>query len=92
MVSGTALAQHPGTGPVRCQVCRRGILRERKVYRMSGVVVVIGYALLVASILGVILSLLLLAAPVLGFAPTVSTFTETQRQMMVDAGVPDSFI
>jgi hypothetical protein len=55
-------------GPVTCQVCHRGNLCRRKVHRMSGAALMIGYVLLIPSTLGVVLSLVLLAAPVLGFA------------------------
>jgi hypothetical protein len=47
--------------PVRCKVCDRGVLVSKKVYRMSGPVVAIGYILLIPSILGIIVSVLMFA-------------------------------
>jgi len=40
--------------PLQCKVCDRGILVRKKVFRMSGPVVAIGYILLIPSILGMI--------------------------------------
>ncbi|MHC4081872.1 MAG: hypothetical protein ACYS15_06390 [Planctomycetota bacterium] len=71
-VADTAYEQHSGAGPVRCKICGRGTVRRRKVYRMSGAIVAIGYILLIPSILGVVLNLVLLALPVVGFAPSVN--------------------
>lgn len=42
-----------------CKVCDTGVLIPRKIYRMSGPVVAIGYILLIPSILGMIASALI---------------------------------
>lgn len=43
---------------IRCRVCERGVLIPRRRFRMSGPVVVIGFILLVPSVLGIIAGLL----------------------------------
>lgn len=50
---------HPKFQPT-CKVCDAGVLVPRKIYRMSGPVVAIGYILLVPSILGVAASVAML--------------------------------
>ena len=44
---------------IRCKVCDRGVLVPRKMSRMSGPAVAIGYILLIPSILGMIGSTLI---------------------------------
>lgn len=46
----------------RCKVCDVGYLERRKIYRLSGPVVVIGYLLLIPSILGIVVSAILMFA------------------------------
>jgi hypothetical protein len=41
---------------VICKICDKGQLVQKKKYRMSGPVVLIGYILLIPSVLGVIIS------------------------------------
>ena len=41
---------------IRCKICDTGILQKIKRYRMSGVVVVIGYILLIPSVIGILFS------------------------------------
>lgn len=53
------LFPRPDFGP-RCKVCDRGALIPKKMYRMSGPVVAIGYILLVPSVLGMLVSALVL--------------------------------
>lgn len=42
---------------IPCKVCDRGVLARKKIHRMSGPVVAIGYILLIPSVLGVLLSI-----------------------------------
>ncbi len=51
---------------VKCKVCDTGVLHNIKRYRMSGVVVVIGYLLLVPSVLGIVSTVLFQIAIVVG--------------------------
>ena len=39
---------------IKCKTCDAGTLQPRKNYRMSGIVVVIGYVLLIPSIIGIL--------------------------------------
>lgn len=48
------------SGYLKCTVCKYGVLENKKLYRLSGPAVVIGYILLIPSVLGMIASLLLL--------------------------------
>jgi hypothetical protein len=48
-------APQAGTAPmIRCSTCRQGFLSRQRAYRMSTLVVVIGYTLLVTTVIGVI--------------------------------------
>lgn len=55
---------HPVAAPPRltCKVCERGILVSKRIYRLSGPAVVIGYILLIPSILGMTISALVFLA------------------------------
>lgn len=73
---------------VTCKTCEAGTLQPKKKYRMSGVVVVIGYILLVPSVLGILFSAMMLFAS--GSAGS-STFEQIEKQaktQMAEAGVP----
>jgi len=43
-----------------CKVCDKGLLGQKKKYRLSGPVVAIGYILLVPSVLGIVVAVLAL--------------------------------
>jgi hypothetical protein len=47
----------PSLPQVKCKTCDVGILQKIRKYRMSGVVVAIGYILLIPSVLGVMFSI-----------------------------------
>ncbi|PYP50678.1 MAG: hypothetical protein DMD45_10270 [Gemmatimonadetes bacterium] len=40
---------------IKCKTCDRGTLVKRKKYRMSGIVVLIGYILVIPSVLGILI-------------------------------------
>ncbi len=70
-------------GQTSCQVCKQGEMRERKVYRMRVVVVMMGYILLIPSIPGIILNVVvLLGGPILGLAGTISGLTNIPEPMV----------
>ena len=48
----------PGLPEVKCKTCEVGALRKIRKYRMSGIVVLIGYILLIPSVIGVLFSAL----------------------------------
>jgi predicted Zn finger-like uncharacterized protein len=82
----------PPTSFLRCKVCDHGTLLKKKIYRMSTAVVVIGYILLVPSILGIIVSVIvaLIAASATGVVSD-QTRAET-RSTLQKAGVPEPII
>lgn len=78
-----------------CQACGSYPLYRRRVYRMSGPVVVIGYILLIPSILGILLNGLLLLSPVLGSGPAGVAnlvYIEQLQQAGVDQDIIDKVI
>ena len=64
---------------VPCKVCDRGSLRQQKTYRMSGVVVFIGYILLIPSILGLAISVFMF----FGVASSVNTVASSDSSAVV---------
>lgn len=63
---------------ITCKTCESGSLEKRKRYRMSGVVVLIGYILLIPSLLGI-------AVATMGVAATGSASEEVESSMKQDA-------
>ena len=68
-----AVQQQP-SAPV-CQTCRQGYLVRRRVHRMSGPAVVIGYILLIPSMLGILTSIAFWVFSTFGAAGAASTST-----------------
>jgi hypothetical protein len=79
-------------GGVRCKVCDRGTLDRKRVYRMSGVVVVIGYILLIPSVLGMLFSVLMLIATGSAGTSTSTRLRETTARQLRDADVPQLIV
>src|SRR6059058_4314733 len=75
-----------------CRVCGQGAMIKRKRFRMSGPVVVIGFILLIPSVLGMLVGILMLFAT--GSASTQSsTSTEHDiRARLVARDVPEPII
>jgi len=63
---------------IPCKTCETGHLAKRKKYRMSGVVVLIGYILLVPSLLGI-------AGATMGVVATGSATTQVTDSMQREA-------
>jgi len=75
-----------------CKICERGTLVRKKVFRMSGPVVFIGFVFLIPSVLGIIASILLFFG-VLSTGTSGSTRTKNEVALnMRKAGVPESII
>lgn len=77
---------------IPCKTCEAGQLRKRKRYRMSGVVVLIGYILLIPSLMGI-------AFATMGIVATSSATEQVSGSMKRDveaklrtAGVPPAII
>lgn len=72
---------------VSCQVCGQGVLKKKTKFRMSGPVVVIGFLLLVPSILGMLFGILIMFATG-GVADESKTGLETRvREELQTAGI-----
>ena len=71
--------RHTASGYLKCAVCKYGVLENKKLYRLSGPAVVIGYILLIPSILG------MLGCAVVFFG--VITFNNPQSTAASERGV-----
>lgn len=70
-----------------CGVCKAGFLVRKSTYRMSSMVVLIGYILLVPSLIGIAISLLIMLG--VGSAATqIPALKQQVTQNMQNAGVP----
>jgi hypothetical protein len=73
---------NPEPLPITCKVCDRGELRKKDIFRMSGPVVVIGFILLIPSILGMVVS----AVTVAGML-SASTWKDTSQAGVAGLGI-----
>lgn len=77
---------------IKCKVCDTGMLLHKRKYRMSGIVVLIGYILLVPSVIGILIA----AAGVVGVGFSSSAFMHRDRAtvqgQLQRAGVPTSVL
>jgi len=75
-----------------CHTCRQGALTKRTKFRMSGPVVVIGFVLLIPSVLGMLFGVLML---IITGAASTQTSTATERDIrarLVAHDVPEPII
>lgn len=75
-----------------CQVCQRGILVQKKIFRMSGPVVAIGFILLIPSILGILFSALLFFGVVAAGGTAASAARRAAIASMRRNGVPGPIV
>jgi hypothetical protein len=68
---------------ITCGVCNQGTLVRKKVYRMSGPVVAIGFILLIPSVIGIIISGVML----FGVVSAGGNASDTASQAAVGIGV-----
>lgn len=74
---------------IRCKICDEGELLKKKQYRMSGVVVFIGYILLIPSFFGILISSFFLISAVL-FTEITDGAIETQAETkLIEADIPE---
>src|SRR5580698_2387401 len=77
---------------IPCKVCERGEMHSKKVFRMGGPVVVIGFIFLIPSILGMMASLLVLFG-IFSSSTLGSTRIKTGVALdMRDAGISEAII
>ena len=78
-----------------CQICHTGQLLSRRMYRLSGPAVVIGYIFLIPAIFGILLGILFFVGSC-GAAATTTTdspdVVERTRTKLEQAGIPESMI
>lgn len=72
-----------------CRVCGQGTLQKRKKYRMSGPVVVIGFLLLIPSVLGMLFGGLMLVSTGVGAAEVGSQSSSEAKQALISAGLSE---
>lgn len=75
----------PG-GRIACRVCEAGELVRRRVYRLSGCVVALGWAILLSSGLGVLLGVLAVVAGAEAGAEAIGTTEAELELQLVAAG------
>ena len=90
--ASTAAVMPPDDPPVICGTCHIGHLIKCKQYRMSTPVVIIGYILLVPSILGIITGIVAFILTSTSVADVTSALNQTSSQILTNAGVPKDII
>jgi hypothetical protein len=75
-----------------CRTCGQGALARRKVYRMSGPVVAIGYILLIPSVLGMLIGLLGLFSTCTSSSMTFEKIEKEARANLEAKAVPEAII
>lgn len=85
-----------GTPVIQCKTCDVGRVEGKTTYRMSGIVVAIGYILLIPSILGILFSVLLLFATGKARADSSSSLrtvaVKTIRESGVSSGIAEKSV
>jgi hypothetical protein len=71
-----------------CKTCDKGEMVRKKIYRMNGPAVVIGYILLIPSILGMCIGLLLLFAAVGGTNEVAQENRNKSEKTLASANIP----
>ncbi len=79
---------------VPCQICVQGVMTRKRVYRMSGPAVVIGFILLVPSILGILFGGLTMLFTIIGSsaAPTADSQIQQVKSQLVSLGIPSEIV
>jgi len=77
---------------VTCKTCDRGSIHQKKKYRMSGMVVFIGYVFLIPSLLGLAFSALLIVSTGRAGGEVSAIMEEPTRSTLEDAQVPEDII
>lgn len=72
---------------IRCKTCDTGELLKRKKYRMSGIVVFIGYILLVPSVLGILVGGIMLVATGAGTGAAMDSIQSKAQSKLKEAGI-----
>jgi hypothetical protein len=73
---------------IRCKTCDTGELLRKKKYRMSGIVVFIGYVLLMPSVLGMLIGAITLFATGSGTGAALDSIRSEAQEKLENARVP----
>lgn len=79
---------------VPCQVCGQGVMTRKRVFRMSGPAVVIGFILLIPSILGILFGGLTMLFTIIGSstAPTADSQIQQVKTQLVSLHIPRDIV
>lgn len=95
---GAVVPAPPGGGASRsaapaCTTCRSGFLRRDRLYRMTTPVVIIGYILLVPSVIGILLCIGVFIVPaILGFVSSGAAAASGNNQAPAVVGVASGLL
>jgi hypothetical protein len=78
--------------PIMCKVCDRGTLVRKKQFRMSGPVVVIGFILLIPSVLGIFVSGLILLGVIFTAGSESDSARNEAMESMRNHSIPEPII
>jgi hypothetical protein len=89
----TTVQAKAGVGQqIRCKTCDVGTLERKKKYRLSGIVVAIGYILLIPSVLGMLFSIFLLFATGKAATDTTSGISDSAKKQLREAGISEPIV
>jgi hypothetical protein len=75
---------------IKCKTCDSGELHKKKKYRMSGIVVLIGYIILIPSILGILGGGFMCVAAGAGTTGSIVLIESDARTDLMAAGIPEA--
>jgi hypothetical protein len=77
---------------IPCKTCDAGYLQRKSVHRMSSIVVLIGYIMVIPSVLGMAFGLFCLIVSLSATSDTTSGIRDKAKGEMTKAGVPSNII
>ena len=77
---------------ISCKTCDAGAMHPKKLHRMSGPTVVIGYLLLIPSVLGICLAGLFAAVTIFATPGVMEQTTILQREKLVDTNLDEKLV
>lgn len=75
-----------------CKVCNEGSLKAKKKYRLSGPAIVIGYILLIPSVLGMLFGLLMLFCTGSATSETSKTTQQEIKKQLAASNIPKQIV
>jgi hypothetical protein len=77
---------------IKCRICDEGELKKKKKFRLSGIVVFVGYIILIPSIIGILIGGFGLVATGSSSGEVFESLKDDARGEMQAAGVPQNLI